>query len=151
MTEPSGRSVPSHSPFALVHNCVPGHLLARRARGSQAPLEMFVQMASATQQLVINGFPDVTATMLRVIDDHHAAAETFRWRMIHGALSPSNMDLSGAMLDLPTQSTQPRTAPIFKLAYLHSTFGTEHKDRGYYLAEMYRRVLNAQMRRCARR
>jgi hypothetical protein len=63
--------------------------------------------------------------------------------MIHGALSPSNMDMSGAMLDLPTQSTQPRTAPIFKLDYLHSNFGTEHKDRGFYLAEMYRRVLRA--------
>jgi hypothetical protein len=103
---------------------------------------MFVQMASATNQLVSNGVPDVSATMLRVIDDHaRAAAESFRWRMIHGALSPSNMDLSGAMLDLPTQSTQPRTAPIFSLDYLQSYFGTEHKYRGYYLAEMYRRVL----------
>jgi hypothetical protein len=61
--------------------------------------------------------------------------------MIHGALSPSNMDMSAAMLDLPTQSTQPRTAPIFKLDYFDSKFGTEHKHRGYYLAEMYRRVL----------
>jgi hypothetical protein len=122
----------------------PGHLLSRRARGSQSTLETFVQMTSATQQLVGNGVPDVAATMLRVIDDHaQAAAESFRWRMIHGALSPSNMDLSGAMLDLPTQSTQPRTAPIFKLDYLHSNFGTEHKDRGYYLAEMYRRLLKA--------
>src|SRR6185436_16248869 len=87
---------------------------------------------------------DVSATMLRVIDDHAlAAAESFRWRMIHGALSPSNMDMSGAMLDLPTQSTQPKTAPIFKLDYVRAVFGTEHKERGFYLAEMYRRVLRA--------
>jgi hypothetical protein len=88
--------------------------------------------------------PDLRATMLRVIDDHaRTAADSFRWRMIHGALSPSNMDMSGAMLDLPTQSTQPRTAPIFKLDYVRAVFGTEHKERGFYLAEMYRRVLRA--------
>src|SRR5688500_3560324 len=144
VTEPSGRQRPIALAVRVGPQLRPGHLLAKRARGSQTPLEMFVQMARATLQLVSNGVPDVSATMLRVIDDHaHAAAELFRWRMIHGALSPSNMDLSGAMLDLPTQSTQPRTAPIFKLDYLHSTFGTEHKDRGFYLAEMYRRVLNA--------
>jgi len=53
------------------------------------------------------------------------------------------MDLSGAMLDLPTQSTQPRTAPIFMLDYAGSAYGSEHKERGFYLAEMYRRILRA--------
>ena len=144
VTEPSGRERHIALAVRVGPQLRPGHLLARRARGSQSPLDMFIQMTSATDQLVSNGLPDVSATMLRVIDDHaQAAAESFRWRMIHGALSPSNMDMSGAMLDLPTQSTQPRTAPIFKLDYLNSAFGTEHKDRGYYLAEMYRRVLRA--------
>jgi hypothetical protein len=144
VTEPSGKQRHIALAVRAGPQLRPGHLLARRARGSQSPLEMFVRMASATHQLVSNAVPDVSATMLRVIDDHaQAAAESFRWRMIHGALSPSNMDMSGAMLDLPTQSTQPRTAPIFTLDYLKSNFGTEHKDRGYYLAEMYRRVLNA--------
>ncbi|HEX3188042.1 MAG TPA: hypothetical protein VHQ94_24800 [Pyrinomonadaceae bacterium] len=142
VTEPSGRQRPIALATRVGPQLRPGHLLARRRRGSQSPLEMFVRMTSATDQLVGNGVPDISATMLRVIDDHaQAAAESFRWRMIHGALSPSNMDLSAAMLDLPTQSTQPRTAPIFTLDYLNSRFGTEHKDRGYYLAEMYRRVL----------
>jgi hypothetical protein len=82
--------------------------------------------------------------MLRIVDDHaRTAADSFRWRTIHGAISPSNMDMSGAMLDLPTQSTQPRTAPIFMLDYVQSGYGTEHKERGFYLAEMYRRVLRA--------
>jgi hypothetical protein len=144
VTEPSGRQRHIALAVRVGPQLRPGHLLVRRARGSQSPLEMFVHITSATDQLVGNGVPDVSATMLRVIDDHaQAAAESFRWRMIHGALSPSNMDMSGAMLDLPTQSTQPRTAPIFKLDYLNSSFGTEHKDRGYYLAEMYRRLLRA--------
>src|SRR5690242_11400079 len=101
VTEPSGRQRPIALAVRVGPQLRPGHLLARRARGSQSPLEMFVQMTSATHQLVSNGVPDISATMLRVIDDHaQAAAESFRWRMIHGALSPSNMDLSAAMLDL---------------------------------------------------
>lgn len=123
----------------------PGHLLAKRVRGSRSPLELFVEITRATGQLVLqNGtdLPDLTATMLRVIDDHaRTAADSYRWRMIHGALSPSNMDMSGAMLDLPTQSTQPRTAPIFKLDWVQSVFGTEHKERAFHLAEMQRRLL----------
>jgi hypothetical protein len=104
-----------------------------------------VEITRATGQLVMQhgcDEPDLTATMLRVIDDHaRAAADAYRWRVIHGALSPSNMDMSGAMLDLPTQSTQPRTAPIFKLDYVQSVFGTEHKERAFHLAEMQRRLL----------
>ena len=145
VTEPSGRR--RHIALAVRAGAQlrPGHLLAKRARGSRSPLEMLISITRASGQLVTaSGVPDVSATMLRVIDDHaQTAADSFRWRMIHGALSPSNMDISGAMLDLPTQSTQPRTAPIFKLDYVGSTFGTEHKERGFHLAEMYRRVLRA--------
>ncbi len=147
VTEPSGRR--RHVALAVRTGAQlrPGHLLAKRVRGSRSPLEMFVNITRATNQLVTqtgSDVPDLSATMLRVIDDHaRTAADSFRWRMIHGALSPSNMDMSGAMLDLPTQSTQPRTAPIFKLDYVHSAFGTEHKERGFYLAEMYRRILRA--------
>lgn len=146
VTEPSGRKRHIALAIRVGPQLRPGHLLMRRARGSQTPLEMFVSITTATQQLVSSGsrVPDIAATMMRVIDDHAlAAAELFRWRMIHGALSPSNMEMSGAMLDLPTQSTQPRTAPIFKLDYVHSAFGTEHKERGFYLAEMYRRILRS--------
>ena len=145
VTQPSGKR--RHIALAIRAGAQlrPGHLLAKRARGSQSPLEMFVSMTRATKQLVLRaGLPDVAATMLRVVDDHAlTAADSFRWRLIHGALSPSNMDISGAMLDLATQSTQPRTAPIFKLDYVNSAFGTEHKERGYHLAETYRRVLRS--------
>src|SRR6185503_1458930 len=143
VTEPSGRE--RHIALAVRASTQlrPGHLLAKRAPRSRSPLEMLISITRATGQLVTTSdVADVSATMLRVIDDHaQTAADSFRWRMIHGALSPSNMDISGAMLDLPTQSTQPRTAPIFKLDYVNSTFGTEHKERGFHLAEMYRRVL----------
>jgi hypothetical protein len=145
VTEPSGRR--RHIALAVRTGAQlrPGHLLMKRVRGSRSPLEMFVHITRSTNQLVIRNesdIPDLSATMLRVIDDHaRTAADSFRWRVIHGALSPSNMDISGAMLDLPTQSTQPRTAPIFKLDYVQSAFGMEHKERGFYLAEMYRRIL----------
>lgn len=147
VVEPSGR----HREIALAirtgAQLRPGHLLAKRVRGSRTPLEMFIEITRATGQLVLqNGsdVPDISATMLRVIDDHaRTAADSYRWRMIHGAISPSNMEMSGAMLDLPTQSTQPRTSPIYKLDYVHSVFGTEHKERGFYLAEMQRRLLRS--------
>jgi hypothetical protein len=143
VTEPSGRRRHIAIAVRAGPQLRPGHLLARRARGSRSPLETFISITRATGQLVTTSdAPDVSATMLRVIDDHaQTAADSFRWRMIHGALSPSNMDISGAMLDLPTQSTQPRTAPIFLLDYAWSHFGTEHEERGAHLAEMYRRVL----------
>jgi hypothetical protein len=77
--------------------------------------------------------------MLQIIDDHaRTSAEAFRWRMIHGALSSSNMEMSAAMLDLPTQSTQPRTAPIRCLDYADSVFGTEHIERAAKLMTVYR-------------
>ncbi|HSK63872.1 MAG TPA: hypothetical protein VK893_08530, partial [Pyrinomonadaceae bacterium] len=145
VTEPSGRR--RHIALAVRTGAQlrPGHLLARRVRGSRSPWEMFVGITRSTKQLVTqhgSDIPDLSATMLRVIDDHaRTSADSFRWRVLHGALSPSNMDMSGAMLDLPTQSTQPRTAPIFKLDYVQSAFGTEHKERGFHLAEMYRRLL----------
>ena len=145
--EPSGRERPIAIAVRTGTQLRPGHLLAYRVRGSRSPVEMFVSITRATGQLETqndSGLPDLSATMLRIIEDHaRTAADSFRWRIIHGALSPSNMDMSGAMLDLPTQSTQPRTAPIFMLDYVHSAFGTEHKERGFYLADMYRRVLRA--------
>src|SRR6185369_8286014 len=92
VTEPSGKR--RHIALAIRAGAQlrPGHLLAKRARGSQSPVEMFISITRATNQLVMKGeTPDVSATMLRVIDDHaQTAADSFRWRMIHGALTPSN-------------------------------------------------------------
>jgi hypothetical protein len=59
------------------------------------------------------GQVDVTASLERLIDGHaRTAAEQFRHRILHGALSPSNTEHDGAMLDLATETSQPRTAGV---------------------------------------
>jgi hypothetical protein len=141
---PDGHKLPSVLAARAGEQLRPGHLLAKNiSRG--AKLEMFLRMTTETGQLVMRRNPaggarvaDIRATMLRIIDDHaRMSAEQFRWRMIHGALTASNMEISGAMLDLPTQSTQPRTAPIWVLPYPYSTFGREHTERALQLRPVY--------------
>jgi hypothetical protein len=149
VTEPSGRKRPIALVVRAGAQLRPGHLLGRHGRRSRSALDMFISIARATRQLVTRSdgltgdeIPDVAATMLRIINDHaRTGADGFRWRMIHGAISSSNMEMSGAMLDLPTQSAQPRTAPVWLLDYAESVFGSEHKERAFQLAPMYRRVL----------
>src|SRR4029078_1220844 len=71
VTEPSGRE--RHIALAVRAGAQlrPGHLLAKRARGRRSPIEMFISITRATTKLVTKGeTPDVSATMLRVIDDH---------------------------------------------------------------------------------
>ena len=148
VTTPSGR----HIPVALVVRAGaqlrPGHLLGSHFRHRGSRLDKFFSIARTTGQLITRQYkqtgrdiPDAQATMLRIIDDHaRTAAESFRWRMIHGALTASNMEMSGAMLDLPTQSTQPRTAPIQVLDYVDWGFGAEHTERAAQLTPMYRAV-----------
>src|SRR6266404_4449598 len=148
VTAPRGQQIPIALAVRAGAQLRPGHLMSRHTPGP-ALLEKFVRMARATGQLVTRRdertgaeLPDVRATMLRIIDDHaRIAAESFRWRMIHGALTSSNMEMSGAMLDLPTQSSQPRTAPIRTLDYVEFPFGAEHLERGAQLVPVYRRLL----------
>ncbi len=150
VTFPSGE----RKPIALIvrtgTQLRPAHLLITHPQNNSL-LEKFVRMTRATGQLVTHrdaatgaDLPDLRATMLRVIDDHaRTAAEQFRWRMIHGALSSSNMELSGAMLDLPTQSAQPRTAPVRALDFPDSVFGREHIERASRLAPVYRKLVRS--------
>ena len=146
VTAPTGRRIPVALVVRTGAQLRPAHLLGSVVRRRGYLLNKFVNIARATGQLVTrpvsetgSHIPDVKATMLRIIDDHaRTAAEGFRWRMIHGALSASNMEMSGAMLDLPTQSTQPRTAPIRCLDYADSVFGTEHVERAAKLGTVYR-------------
>ncbi|HJZ79120.1 MAG TPA: hypothetical protein VKD91_02210, partial [Pyrinomonadaceae bacterium] len=109
--------------------------------------EVFTRITRVTGQLRLQrGKPDLRQTMLQVIDDHAlTSAEQFRWRIIHGAVSMSNMEMSGAMLDATTESAQPRTAPMRILtqhpgAYL--VFGQEHMERARHLKIMYRSLVN---------
>jgi hypothetical protein len=129
----------------------PGHLLAVRIRRKNFRLHLFLAITRASGQLVMRRgstamalTPDIKATMLRVLDDHaRSSAELFRWRMLHGALSPSNMEMSAAMLDLATQTSQPRTAPIRVLTWDGSIFGREHLERAIQLWVMYRALLRS--------
>ena len=144
ITYPEGHKVPRVLAARAGQQLRPGHLLAKRIRRRGARLETFLRMTRETGQLVMqqragaSKLPDIKATMRRIINDHaRTSAEQLRWRMIHGALTSSNMEISGAMLDLPTQSTQPRTAPIYVLPYPDSTFGREHFERAVQLRPMY--------------
>lgn len=145
---PTGLRIPIGLAVRTGAQLRPAHLL-RRLRSKRSQLKNFIAITTASDQLVTrhddssgNEVPDLKATMLRIIDDHaQTAAEGFRWRMIHGALSASNMDISGAMLDLPTQSTQPRTAPVWLLDHTDSIFGSEHIARAVHLAPIYRKLL----------
>ena len=149
VTAPTGRRIPVALVVRTGAQLRPAHLLGGPVRRLGYRLDKFLKMTRATGQLVTRAgkgtgsdFPDVKATMLRIIDDHaRTSAEAFRWRMIHGALSSSNMEMSGAMLDLPTQSTQPRTAPIRCLEYAESAFGSEHIERAARLMTVYRTLL----------
>jgi hypothetical protein len=128
----------------------PGHLLSRQVL-RRSILEAFINITKETKQLVTrNGqarrdeIPDIKATMLRIIDDHaRATAERFRWRMIHGAVTSSNMEMGGATLDLTTRSAQPRTAPVYFREDYVSFFGHEHIDCATQLRSSYRALINS--------
>lgn len=151
VTAPSGQRIPVALIVRTGVQLRPAHLLNRHPSHDGSRLEKFIRIARATGQLVSRrdsgigrDVPNIKDTMLRIIDDHaRTAAEGFRWRMIHGALSSSNMEMSGAMLDLPTQSTQPRTAPIWCLDWGHSIFGSEHVERAIQLAPAYRALMRS--------
>ena len=147
-------------PIALEVRCGmqlrPGHLQSSHVRRRRSVFEAFIRMTEETNQLVMrNGsadgraIPDIKATMLRVVDDRaRTSAEQFRWRMIHGAVTSSNMELSGATLDLATQSAQPRTAPVcFRRDYDSLYFGREHIVCATELRAAYRALVNSIPRR----
>lgn len=128
----------------------PGHLLSRQVH-RRSILEAFIKITTETKQLVARRdparnveTPDIEATMLRVIDDHaRATAERFRWRMIHGAVTSSNMEMGGATLDLTTRSAQPRTAPVYFREDYVSFFGNEHIDCATQLKVSYQALVKS--------
>ena len=146
---PSGRRISMALLVRTGAQLRPAHLLVNHKQRKQTLLSRFISLTSATGQLVTRRHAatgreraDVKATLLRIVDDHaRTAAEGFRWRMLHGALSSSNMEMSGAMLDLATQSSQPRTAPIWLMDFAESVFGTEHISRALRLIPMHRKLL----------
>jgi hypothetical protein len=116
----------------------PAHLLAGWTGGAFSP-DVFVRMAEHQGVLVRgeDGKADVAATMDAIVDHHAAtAAEQWRWRVIHGAISTGNMQIAGRQLDLATMSAQPRTSPIRTLDH-GGTFGQEHHERADELQRVF--------------
>lgn len=148
---PNGYTVPIALVVRSGTQLRPGHLLSRQVRRTCSLLEIFQRMTKATGQLVTRRSgpspvktPDIKSTMRRIVDDHaRTSAELFRWRMIHGAVTSSNLEMSGAMLDLTSQTAQPRTAPVCFLHEDLSTFGYEHIERATEIDKAYRALVRS--------
>jgi hypothetical protein len=100
--------------------------------------DVFVNMARESGFLVAkNGKPDLRATMLQAVDKQALlSAEQFRNRVLHGAVSTSNMQWDGGALDHGTTTSLMRTAPAKVLAHT-AGFGGEHQARTQELARVY--------------
>lgn len=117
---PSGEVLPRVVAVRSGNQLRPAHLLPRRRIGDRSQSATFIAMTKATGQLVIapgkrggRARPDLSATMLQVIDDHaRTASEHARWRLYHGSICPSNMQIDGGLLDLAQARTNPRSPPL---------------------------------------
>lgn len=114
---PNGRKIPRAVAVRVGNQLRPGHAMAKRVRGV---VDIFIKTVRATGQLVTRWdaaagrrVPDLKATLLRVIDDHaRTAATQARWRISHCAITASNMQTDGGMLDLTTERANPRSGPL---------------------------------------
>lgn len=132
----------------------PAHLVRRLDEDLSDLPALFVQLARQGRVLATRGGRPHFADTMRAILRLHArtAAEQVRWRVLHGALSTSNMGLFGEMIDVWLMTTQDRTAPIHaaRVRRLDSVFGREHLSRVPGLHAVYLSVieaLNADQRR----
>jgi hypothetical protein len=116
--------IDSKEPRALIiragQQLRPAAALAPGEDGS-APFttRVFESMARELGLLVEHTAPDgkasvdYLATVTKMVEAHaKTAAEQTRFRVLHGAISTSNMVLNGAQLDLATMTSQPRTSNI---------------------------------------
>lgn len=114
----------------------PAHILARDGCAAR---EIFLR---AGAELGVEG--GVEAIAREMLDRQaRAAAEMFRWRLLHGAISTSNILCTGEQIDTPTMMSQLRTARIRAMRH-GAPFGSEHLARARELELMYEAVL-AQM------
>lgn len=129
----------------------PAHLLDPGLPKDQL-IPIFTRAARLTGTLVTRPtadgpVPDLTASMKGIVEAHaRTAAEQFRYRVTHGALSPSNMELDGTQLDLGTIQSQPRTAPINTLGHITDptwAFGAEHKARAKQLQIFFEKLVGS--------
>jgi hypothetical protein len=132
----------------------PGHVLARRLEAERSRLDIFISITSATGQLVTRKdaatgeeAPDIRGTMLRVIDDHaRVAADQARWRITHSALSASNMQMNGGMLDVVTERAHPRSFAIRPQPHPadpERAYCIDYSERVAQMERLYRAVVRS--------
>ena len=123
----------------------PAHLVRRLDEDLTDIPRLFTRLARHGGVLVTRtGRPHFADTMRCILRLHaRVAAEQIRWRVLHGALSTSNMGLFGEMIDLWLLTTQDRTAAIHatRLRYRDLIFGREHLARAVNLYAMFLSVI----------
>lgn len=119
----------------------PAHLVRQVDQDLSDLPTLFVKLARYGGLLVTRGGrPQLADTMRRILRLHaRTAAEQVRWRVLHGALSTSNMGLFGEMLDVWLMTTQDRTAPMHAARQRRrdAVFGREHLSRVPHLHAMF--------------
>ncbi len=96
------------------HQTRPAHLLAGQNRGEEfGMLVRMLEQSGDLEQSKDGRRVNLTASVENLVKAHaRVSAEQFRYRILHGALSPSNTEFDGSMLDLATETPQARTAPV---------------------------------------
>lgn len=126
----------------------PAHALDGEAGGGPWSRAVFLGGAEVAGVLVrgADGTPDWRATLHTAARRHaELQAEAQRYRILHGALSTSNMGVDGAMLDVEASTSQPGTAPIqsmdfqkkFGFVSMMDQFGFEQLARAHELQVAY--------------
>lgn len=126
----------------------PAHALEGEAGGGPWSRRVFVAGAEVAGVLVRDdaGQPDWRATLTESARRHaELQAQAQRHRILHGALSTSNMGVDGAMLDVEASTSQPGTAPIlsmdmqkkFGFVSAMDLFGFEQLARAHELQVAY--------------
>jgi len=127
-----------HRPAHVVEDWVSYGGMDGKASGGTFSAPLFAEQARASGFLQMkNGAPDYKATMLEAIDRQALlTAEQFRHRILHAAVSTSNMEWDGGLLDNGTTTSLQRTEPGKVLNFLQP-FGTEHWQRARELENVY--------------
>ncbi|HBP21319.1 MAG TPA: hypothetical protein DEA08_26465, partial [Planctomycetes bacterium] len=125
------------------HQVRPAHLLAEGFNPNNT-YEATIRMLRQTGTLVetqSGGRPvlDLDASLNKLAELHaRTAAELYRYRILHGGLSPGNKSLDGGMLDLGTITSQPRTAPVHVLDYKDYSTGSVREDLRFETENQWR-------------
>ena len=151
---PDGERAPRAIVARTGYQLRPGHVLAPRLQGQRSRLDIFISITRATGQLATREdpatgeeVPDIRGTMLKVIDDHaRVAADQARWRIAHMALSASNMQMNGGMLDVVTERAHPRSfaiRPHPRPPDPEKSYTVDYSDRMTQMGRLYRAVVRS--------